>query len=101
MTFLKLKERDSGVEFANVVLDTLLISVFLDHASRNHSLDAVAERLGIEIEGRHTALGDSLATARIFWKQLNRVEARGITTLLQVVEACSKIERVRRSRRRD
>ena len=101
MTFLKLKEPDSGVEFANVVLDTLLISVFLDHASRNHSLDAVAERLGVEIEGRHTALGDSLATARIFGKQLNQLEARGITTLRQVVEACSKIERVRRSRRRD
>ncbi len=100
MAFLKLKEQHSGVEFANVVLDTLLISVFVDHASRNHSLDAVAERLGVEVEGRHTALGDSLATARIFWKLLNRMEARGITTLAQVFEACAKIERVRRSQRR-
>ncbi len=100
MAFLHRRERDAGVEFANVVLDTLLISVFVDPSSRNQSLDAVAERLGVAIEGRHTALGDSLATARIFHKLLDRLDARGITTLGQVVEACAKIERVRRSRRR-
>jgi DNA polymerase-3 subunit epsilon len=97
MTFLKLKERLTGVEIANVVLDTLLISVFVDHASRNHSLDAVAERLGVAVVGRHTALGDSVATARIFLKLLYRLEARGVTTLGQVAEACAKIERTRRS----
>lgn len=96
MAFLKRKEREAGVEFANVVLDTLLISVFVDQTSRNHSLDAVAERLGVGIEGRHTALGDSLATARIFHKLLGRLGARGITTLGQVVQACARIERARR-----
>ena len=70
MAFLKLKEQESGVEIANVVLDTLLISVFVDYAARNHSLDSVAERLAVEVEGRHTALGDSIATAKIFSKQL-------------------------------
>ncbi len=97
ITFLKLKEHATGVEIANVVLDSLLISVFVDHASRNHTLDAVAERLGVEVEARHTALGDSIATARIFRKLLGRLEARGITTLGQLAAACAKIERARRS----
>ena len=45
MTFLRLKEAETGIEFANAVLDTLPISVFLDPVSQNHPLDAIAERL--------------------------------------------------------
>lgn len=67
MRFLKLKEAESGVVFDQLVLDSLLLSVFLDHDS--HSLDAIAERPGVEIEGRHTALGDSLVTAGIFLRK--------------------------------
>ena len=95
MTFLRLKEAETGVEFANVVLDTLLISVFLDPVSQNHSLEAIAERLGVEVEGRHTALGDSIVTARVFCKLLPRLEARGITTLGQVLDASARIRRAR------
>ncbi len=95
MTFLLLKEAETGIEFANVVLDTLLISVFLDPVSQNHSLEAIAERLGVEVEGRHTALGDSIVTARVFCKLLPRLEARGITTLGQVLDASAQIRRAR------
>ena len=45
MTFLRLKEAETGIGFANAVLDTLLISVFLDPVSQSHSLDAIANRL--------------------------------------------------------
>ena len=95
MTFLRLKEAETGVEFANVVLDTLLISLFLDPASENHSLDSIAERLGIAVEGRHTALGDAIVTARVFRKLLIRLEARGIATLGQVLDASAHIRRAR------
>ena len=95
MTFLRLKEAETGIEFANVVLDTLLISVFLDPVSQSHSLEAIAERLGVEVEGRHTALGDSIVTARVFSKLLPRLEARGITTLGQVLDASAQIRRAR------
>lgn len=100
MKFLKLKEDATGVVFPNLVLDTLLISVFLDHQSHNHTLDGIAQQMGITIEGRHTALGDAVATAKVFVKMLTRMEGRGITSLRRVVEASSKIEHVRKMQER-
>lgn len=98
--FLKLKEDATGVVFDNMVLDSLLLSVFLDAESRNHSLDAIAERMGVEIEGRHTALGDSIVTAKVFLRMLDMLEARGITTLRQAVDASIKMEHVRAMQKR-
>ncbi len=100
MKFLHLKEQQTGITFPNLVLDTLLISVFLDHESENHSLDGIAKQMGITIEGRHTALGDAIATARIFCKMMNRLDARGVTSLRRVVEASAKIEHVRKLKER-
>jgi DNA polymerase III subunit epsilon len=96
MKFLKLKEAQTKVVFDHLVLDSLLLSVFLEPESRNHGLDAVAERLGVELEGRHTALGDSLVTAKIFLRMLDMLEARGIRTLGQAIEASNSISHVRK-----
>jgi DNA polymerase-3 subunit epsilon len=95
MRFLKLKESDTGAVFDHLVLDSLLLSVFLEPQSRNHSLDAIAERLGVVVEGRHTALGDSLVTAGVFLRMLNMLETRGIRTLGQAIEASSRISHIR------
>ncbi len=92
MRFLKLKEEAAGVRIDNLVLDTLLLSVFADGDSRNHSLDAMAERMGVNIEGRHTALGDSIATAEVFLKLLDMLEARGVTTLRHAIRASVSVE---------
>lgn len=100
MRFLKLKEAASGTRFDNLVLDTLLLSVFLEHESRNHSLDAIAERLGVDVVGRHTALGDARVTAEVFLRMLEMLEARGVTTLRQAVEASLRIEHVRKMQER-
>jgi DNA polymerase-3 subunit epsilon len=55
----------------------------------------VAERFGIEVRGRHTALGDALVTAGVFLKMLDVLEARGIATLDQAIEATHSIVEVR------
>ncbi|MDH5749125.1 MAG: exonuclease domain-containing protein [Rhodospirillales bacterium] len=96
MKFLKLKEKACGVFFDHIVLDTLLLSVFLHDQTTKHSLDAIAERMGVEIEGRHTALGDSLVTAGVLLRMLDMLEVRGITTLRQAIDASNKMFAVRK-----
>lgn len=96
MKFLKLKEQAAGVFFDQIVLDTLLLSAFLDDHTSKHSLDAIAERLGVEIEGRHTALGDSLVTAGVLLRMLDMLESRGIRTLRQAIDASNQMVKVRK-----
>ncbi len=95
MKFLHMKEAECGVVFDGPVLDTLLLSVFLHDHTPKHSLDAAAERFGIEVRGRHTALGDSLMTAGVFLKMLDVLEARNVITLNDAIQASHSIVEVR------
>ncbi len=96
MKFLKLKEKSCGVVFDHIVLDTLLLSVFMHDNTSKHTLDAIAERLGVEIEGRHTALGDSFVTAGVLLRMLDMLETRGIRTLRQAIDASNQMVEVRK-----
>jgi DNA polymerase III subunit epsilon len=95
MKFLNLKEDECGLKFNHPVLDILLLSVFLHDHCNEHSLDDIAKRFGIEIEGRHTAIGDALVTAGIFVRMIPMLKARGIITLRQAIETCDKIVEAR------
>lgn len=86
LKFLRMRERELGVKFDNPVLDTMMLSNFLDGAEAGHSLDAICDRFGIEITDRHTALGDAIVTAAVLLRQIDMLEERGITTLDQVVK---------------
>ncbi len=95
LKFLKLKEAESGVVFDKPVLDTLLLSIFLHDRVVEHSLDAIAERFGVNVSARHTALGDALVTAGIFVRMLELLEDLEVTTLGQAIAASSTIVEVR------
>ncbi|UVK38753.1 DNA polymerase III subunit epsilon [Mesorhizobium sp. AR10] len=90
MRFIKLKEAVSGVRFDQPVLDTLLLSSVVHPNEVLHSLEAIAARLGVSVSGRHTALGDALATAEVFLKLLPLLRQKNIFTLGQAREAAQE-----------
>lgn len=98
LRFIELKEEQTGVKLDNPVLDTVLLSAIVHDHTDQHTLDAVAERFSIEIpeETRHTALGDSLATAHVFLKMVDLLEANGIHTLAEALAASEKLVQIRR-----
>ncbi len=100
MKFLKLKEAASGVKFDYPVLDTLLLSSFLHDHAEDHNLDAIADRLGIDIHDRHRALGDAFATANVFISLLTLLEAQNINTLGKALAASEKMVTLRRAQAR-
>ncbi len=87
LKFLKMRENDCGVVFDNPVLDTMILSNYLDGPEAGHSLDDICERYVIEIVDRHTALGDAIVTAAVLLRQIEALEARGIHTLDEAVKA--------------
>ncbi|PTV97561.1 DNA polymerase-3 subunit epsilon [Rhodobacter aestuarii] len=92
MEFLRRKEGAIGLSFDNPVLDTVLLSAVVFGQSEVHSLDALTHRLGITIpeEARHTAIGDTVATADAFLKLLPALKSRGLLTFGDVVAEVRK-----------
>jgi DNA polymerase-3 subunit epsilon len=79
---------------AHAVLDTLLLSEVVHGRLEGHGLDVVAQRLGVEVRGRHSALGDALTTAEVFVRLLPLLTKRGIRTLGQALAATRRAARV-------
>lgn len=81
MRFLQLKEAAAGLRFDQPVLDTLLLSAWVHPNQESHRLEAIAERLGVKVMGRHTALGDAFVTAEVYLKLIPLLQAKGVHTL--------------------
>lgn len=87
MRFLQLQEKALGLRFDQPVLDTLLLSALAQPQQESHSLDAIAERFGLTFAGRHSALGDAVVTAELLLRLIPLLEARGIRSLGEAIDA--------------
>lgn len=90
MRFLQMKEAQTGLVFDQPVLDTLLLSAVVHPQQESHSLDAIAERLGLPVENRHTALSDAVVTGEVFLRLIPLLAKQGIRTLREAREAAEK-----------
>ena len=92
MEFLRRVEGTIGLSFDNPVLDTVLLSAVVYGQHEVHSLDALTHRLGITIpqEARHTAIGDTVATADSFLKLVPMLQGKGLATFGDVLTEVRK-----------
>lgn len=95
LNFLAQHETATGVRLSNPVLDTMFLADLLYGKAGNHSLDALAKRFGVELEARHSALGDALATAEVFVRLLDGLAARGIATFGDASDAARMMPNLR------
>ncbi|WP_038047286.1 exonuclease domain-containing protein [Thermus caliditerrae] len=73
------------------LVDTLLLSHLLFPDLEDHRLETLAERFGVPVLGRHTALGDALMTAEVFTRMVPLLKERGYRTLGEVLQACARL----------
>ncbi len=87
MEFLRRMEPALDLRFDHPVFDTVLLSAVIYGQHEVHSLDALTHRLGITIpeEARHTAIGDTVATADAFLKLMPMLQGRGLATFGDVL----------------
>lgn len=82
LAMLRHEARRHGVAWREPrALDVAFLAAGLDRELVDSSLDSLALRFGVEVSGRHTALGDARATAAVFAALLPHMQAAGIRTL--------------------
>ena len=81
-----------GTVLRNAWIDTALLAHRLDHGPierefepDKYGLDALLDRFGVDIDDRHTAAGDALATAVLLLVLLKAAHGRGIRTMGQLL----------------
>lgn len=99
MAFLTAAQQRTGTTLSAPLLDTLLVDGVLHPDHDAHTLEAMAERLGVNLVGRHTALGDALLTGEIFLRQLPLLDGRGVRTLGELRAAAAATAEARTSAR--
>jgi len=64
-----------------VFIDTLRLASLLNPTLRTFDLEKLSKLYQIDLHGRHTALGDALVTAELFFRMVPRLQQQGFTTL--------------------
>lgn len=88
---LTILERESNLASrawrAPYALDIRILAELARPSLAQYDLDRIAAVVGVEIDGRHTAIGDAVATGRIFLALLPMLRERGIRTIAEAEAA--------------
>lgn len=71
-------------------LCTALLARVANPGLHDFSLDNVCRWLGVEIDGRHTALGDAIGTAKVYTKLIPYLVEKGVRTLAEAESVCRR-----------
>lgn len=74
-----------GRRIVNPVIDTVLLTSSLYYALGDYSLESLAPRFNLSLEGRHDALGDAAIAASLFICLLAELEAIGVKNLPSLI----------------
>jgi DNA polymerase-3 subunit epsilon len=101
MKFLVRDGAKCGLVFDAPVLDTVLLAAHLFGSTDNLTLDALAARFGVVIDAqdRHTALGDSVATALVLVRLFDLLEGAGVRTLREALAVSERQVAIRRAQK--
>lgn len=96
MAFLRQQTKGTDIAFDNAILDTVHLSAVVFGGSAEHTLDALCQRLNVQIpeDVRHTALGDALATAQALVAMIPILEARNLITFRDIRTEVRKHKRI-------
>ncbi len=64
-----------------VFIDTLRLASLLNPTLRRFELENLSQIYQIDLRGRHTALGDAMVTAELFFRMIPRLQQQGFATL--------------------
>lgn len=73
--------RTSKVNLTHRLLDTMMIAKWLEPKAVHYGLDEVLTRFGVAIGQRHHALHDAMMTAKLYFRFLEAIRDRQISTL--------------------
>lgn len=72
-------------------LDIRLLGRIVAPSLAEHDLDRLCAWLGVEIQGRHTAMGDAMAAGMAFLALVPMLRANGIRTVAEAEAACVEL----------
>lgn len=82
LTIMREECRRHGLAWEDpVFIDTLRLASLLNPTLKDLGLEKLAQLYQIELRGRHTALGDALVTAELFFRMVPRLQMQGFKTL--------------------
>ena len=102
MAFLNKNKEKTGIEFSQSSLDTVLLAAHVFGSMEDLTLDAIAQRLSVEIDisVRHSALGDSIATATVLIGLIKILEQHGVYTFGDAINVSLEQLAIRRRQKK-